>query len=62
MVVEKDGYRGFGTPIKFSRTPGGLRSVPPAYGQDTRAILAEAGYSPTEIDALVAEKIAIAAG
>ena len=62
MVVEKDGYRGFGTPIKFSRTPGGLRSVPPAYGQDTRAILSEAGYAPAEIDALVAEGIAIAAG
>jgi crotonobetainyl-CoA:carnitine CoA-transferase CaiB-like acyl-CoA transferase len=59
MVVEKDGYRGFGTPIKFSRTPGGLRSVPPAYGQDTRAILGEAGYAPAEIDALLAEGIAI---
>jgi crotonobetainyl-CoA:carnitine CoA-transferase CaiB-like acyl-CoA transferase len=59
MVVEKDGYRGFGTPVKFQRTPGGARGVPPRLGQHTREILAEAGYSPGEIDALVADRIAI---
>jgi crotonobetainyl-CoA:carnitine CoA-transferase CaiB-like acyl-CoA transferase len=59
MVVEKDGYRGFGTPLKFSRTPGGVRSVPPSYGQDTRKILSEAGFSAAEIETLVTERIAL---
>jgi crotonobetainyl-CoA:carnitine CoA-transferase CaiB-like acyl-CoA transferase len=59
MVIEEGAYRGFGTPLKMSRTPGGLRATPPAFGQDTRAILAEAGYSATEIEALVAEGIAL---
>jgi formyl-CoA transferase len=59
MVIEEGDYRGFGTPLKMARTPGGLRSTPPAFGQDTRAILAEAGYGASEIDALVAEGIAL---
>jgi formyl-CoA transferase len=60
MVVEKDGYRGTGNPIKLSRTPASVRSVPPQFGAATRAVLAEAGYSPAEIEALVAAGIAIA--
>ena len=52
MVVEMDGYRGTGIPIKFSRTPGAVRRPPPAFGEHSREILAEAGYSPGEIDAL----------
>lgn len=59
MVVEEGAYRGFGTPLKMSRTPGGLRTVPPDFGQDTRAVLADAGFSPDEIEALVAEGIAL---
>lgn len=41
MVVEKDGYRGLGSPIKLSRTPAGVRRAPPALGQDTAEILRE---------------------
>jgi formyl-CoA transferase len=59
MVVEEGSYRGFGTPLKMSRTPGGLRAVPPEFGQDTRAVLADAGFSADEIEALVAEGIAL---
>jgi formyl-CoA transferase len=58
MVVEKDGYRGTGTPVKLSRTPGRVRSLPPAFGEATRDVLAEAGYSHAEIDALLAAGIA----
>jgi crotonobetainyl-CoA:carnitine CoA-transferase CaiB-like acyl-CoA transferase len=58
MVAEQEGYRGTGTPVKLSRTPGGVHSLPPAFGEDTRAVLAEAGYSPAEIDALLAEGVA----
>ncbi len=60
MVVEKDGYRGTGNPIKLSRTPASVRSVPPQFGEATRVVLAEAGYSVAEIEALIAGGIAIA--
>ncbi len=52
MVPEKDWYRGPGTPIKFSRTPGALRRTPPPFAADTDQILAEAGYDADEIAAL----------
>ena len=58
MVVEQDGYRGFGTPVKLSRTPGAVRSVPQAFGAATRRVLAAAGYSDADIEALVADEIA----
>jgi formyl-CoA transferase len=59
MVVEEGGYKGFGTPLKFARTPGGVRAVPPKFGADTRAILAEAGFGKDEVEALVADGIAL---
>ena len=34
MVTELDWYRGLGTPIKLSRTPGGTRRPPPKFAQD----------------------------
>ena len=52
MVTELDGYRGLGTPIKLSRTPGGTRRKPPRFAQDSAAILGEHGFSETEIAAL----------
>lgn len=62
MVIEADGYRGdryqgIGTPIKFSRTPGGLTSPPPSLGEASRKILAEAGYSGAEIERLIEEGV-----
>jgi crotonobetainyl-CoA:carnitine CoA-transferase CaiB-like acyl-CoA transferase len=44
-----------GLPVKFSGTPGGVRTGAPLYGEHTRAILAEYGYSPDDIECLVAE-------
>jgi crotonobetainyl-CoA:carnitine CoA-transferase CaiB-like acyl-CoA transferase len=54
MVVAHDGVRMVGTPIKFSRTPGGVESAPPRFGQDTRAVLEAHGFDPDEIAALAA--------
>lgn len=46
MLLEKDGYRGVGIPIKLSRTPGSLRAVPPGIGQHNEEIFARFGISP----------------
>ena len=58
MVWEKDGYRNVGNPVKLSRTPASMRSKPGKFGHDTRAILAECGFTDAEIEALVASGIA----
>jgi crotonobetainyl-CoA:carnitine CoA-transferase CaiB-like acyl-CoA transferase len=49
MAWSKDWYNGTGTPIKFSRTPGGLRNVPPQFAADTDDILAQRGFSDEEV-------------
>jgi crotonobetainyl-CoA:carnitine CoA-transferase CaiB-like acyl-CoA transferase len=59
MVWEKDGYRNVGNPVKLSRTPASVRAKPKKFGVDTRAVLAERGFSPAEIDALVASGVAL---
>jgi formyl-CoA transferase len=59
MVWEKDGYRNVGNPVKLSRTPAAVRSKPRKFGLDTKAVLAECGYSAAEIDKLVASGIAL---
>ena len=59
MVWEKDGYRNVGNPIKLSRTPPAVRSKPRRFGIDTRAVLAEHGFSAAEIDKLVASGVAL---
>ncbi|MGY3494326.1 CaiB/BaiF CoA transferase family protein [Bradyrhizobium sp. USDA 4502] len=61
MILSDGDYKALGFPIKFSRTPGSLRSKPKPLGQDTRAVLREAGLSEEEIDAKVREGIAIQA-
>ena len=52
MAAEQDGYKGFGLPIKLSRTPGAIRRTPPRFGEHGREILAEFGFSRTEIETL----------
>ncbi len=42
-----------GLPVTFSATPGGPKSGAPVYGEHTRVILAEHGFSETEIEALL---------
>ena len=57
MVVEtthpKAGRtKAIGLPIKLSETPGGIRRPAPLFGQNTREVLEEAGYSSADIDVL----------
>jgi crotonobetainyl-CoA:carnitine CoA-transferase CaiB-like acyl-CoA transferase len=53
--------RALGLPIKLSRTPGKVARRAPVLGEHTREVLAEFGFSPAEIDALVASGAAVAA-
>ncbi|RMF04545.1 MAG: CoA transferase, partial [Alphaproteobacteria bacterium] len=50
-----------GLPVKLSQTPGGVQAPAPLFGQHTREVLAEIGYSQDEIEALVASGGVIAA-
>ena len=52
MVTELDGYRGLGTPIKLSRTPGGTRRKPPRFSQHADEVLTGHGFTAEEIAAL----------
>lgn len=52
MAVEMGWFRGLGTPIKLSRTPGGARRAPPRFAQDTDAVLAAHGFTAEETKAL----------
>jgi crotonobetainyl-CoA:carnitine CoA-transferase CaiB-like acyl-CoA transferase len=56
-VIEKDWYKGVASPIRMGRSQAGLRSVPPKFGQHTAEVLAEFGYSESEIKALTAEGV-----
>ena len=54
MVVELKGVNGntekfLGVPVKLSETPGSVRTLPPAYGENTAAVLKEFGYSDEKI-------------
>jgi crotonobetainyl-CoA:carnitine CoA-transferase CaiB-like acyl-CoA transferase len=59
MVVEtqhpKSGpVKAIGLPIKFSATPGNVARPAPRFGEHSSEVLAEFGYSPEEIDRLLA--------
>ena len=49
-----------GPPVKFSRTPASVRSPAPLYGQHTREVLGEHGFSDAGIDAFLDEGAAVA--
>ena len=59
MVVETQHPRAgptkaIGFPIKFGDTPGGVVRPAPMFGQHTREVCREAGFSEAEIDAMLA--------
>jgi crotonobetainyl-CoA:carnitine CoA-transferase CaiB-like acyl-CoA transferase len=59
MVVETEHPRAgrmkaIGFPIKFSDTPGAVTKPAPLFGQHTREVCREAGFSDGEIDAMIA--------
>src|SRR5207253_2272792 len=47
--------KAIGLPIKFSDTPGAVRRAAPIFGQDTRQVLRDHGFSDTEIDQLATQ-------
>ena len=49
MLVEDGGYRGVGTPVKFSASRARATQRPPRFGEHAEAILAEAGYRPDQV-------------
>jgi crotonobetainyl-CoA:carnitine CoA-transferase CaiB-like acyl-CoA transferase len=60
MVVEVEHttlgkVKTLGLPVKFSQTPGKVRTGAPLYGEHTRDILTEYGFSADEIDAFAKE-------
>jgi formyl-CoA transferase len=59
MVTELGWYRGLGTPIKLSRTPGGTRATPPSFGEHGAEILAQHGYSAEQIAELAASGVVL---
>ncbi len=57
MVTELGGYRGLGTPIKLSRTPGGTHAPPPRFGEHGAEVLRRHGYSAADIERLEASGV-----
>jgi alpha-methylacyl-CoA racemase len=58
MVVEWEQpelgpVRQLGSPVKFSRTPGAVRRAAPAFGEHTREVLVDAGFTAEEVEALI---------
>jgi alpha-methylacyl-CoA racemase len=56
--VEVDGLRQPAPAPRFSRTPAVSPQATPGLGQDSAAVLGEAGYSPAEIEALMTQGVA----
>lgn len=50
-------YRGFQHPIKYGRTQGAGPIAAPMFGQHSRSVLEDAGYTAAEIDQLVNEEV-----
>jgi crotonobetainyl-CoA:carnitine CoA-transferase CaiB-like acyl-CoA transferase len=61
MAAECDWWQGTGTPIKFSRTPGAIKTPPPKFGVHGRDVLAEHGFSEDEIEKLASEGVLVEA-
>lgn len=62
MVIEANDnnvgrFMTFGIPVKYSKTPGGIFKSSPRLGEDTAAIMKEAGYSREETDILVKKNV-----
>jgi formyl-CoA transferase len=49
--------RQLGSPMRFSETPVRREKAGPLLGEDSAALLSELGYTPAEIEALVARRV-----
>jgi crotonobetainyl-CoA:carnitine CoA-transferase CaiB-like acyl-CoA transferase len=47
-----------GLPVKFGRTPGGIRGPAPTLGQHTREVLGEYGYGEAEVEGFIEAGVA----
>ena len=56
MLIESEGHRAPGIPVKLAQTPGGAGRRPPRFGEHAREILAEAGLDQAAIDGLIADR------
>jgi crotonobetainyl-CoA:carnitine CoA-transferase CaiB-like acyl-CoA transferase len=66
MVVEVEHstlgpVKTIGLPVKFSATPGKVRSGAPVYGEHTREVLREYGFDEKQIEAFEREGAIVAA-
>jgi len=66
MVVEVEHstlgpVKTLGIPVKFSATPGKVRTGAPHYGEHTREVLREHGFEDQEIDAFEQDGAVVAA-
>lgn len=52
MIVELGAYRWAGIPVKLSGTPGAVRMPPPEFNEHVDEVLAQYGFSASEIAAL----------
>ena len=61
MTIDIGGFRTTGNPIKMSRTPAQpAKKKPPKFGEETRSILADIGYSDDQIEAMIQAGAALA--
>ena len=64
MVVEVEHpvagkVKTIGAPVKFHETSGGIHSPAPLFGQHTKEVLLEAGFSDSEVAAMIEDGSAI---
>ena len=52
MVLDQQGHRSLGLPVKLSATPGRAGALPPRLSEHADAILAELGYGTAAVEAL----------
>lgn len=56
MVVEADGHRHIGVPVKLGATPGRVAGLPPRLSEHADGILAELGLGPAQRKALYGDR------
>jgi len=59
MLISKDWYKGIGTPVRLSRTPGSLKSAPPKFSQHAHEVLKEHGFDEAQIEKLAAAGVLV---
>ena len=59
MIYEDDWYKGIGTPVRLSRTPGGMKSPPPKFSAHAREVLAEHGFDEEAMERLSAAGVLV---